>query len=307
MPGKRFIIIDGNALLHRAWHALPPLTTKGGELVNAVYGFTLVLIKALKELKPTYGAVAFDRRAKTFRHEVYKEYKATRPKQPEELYAQVPKIKEIIKAFGIPIYELDRYEADDLIATICENKSVNKPDVESIVVTGDMDTLQLVDSNTKVYALKKGVTDVVVYDEKAVQERFGLIPKQLIDYKALRGDPSDNIPGARGIGEMGAAQLIKEFGTIEALYEAIEKEDPRVKKIKKRVLEILKREKENVFLGKKLVTLLRDAPIDFSLKDCEIKIDLEEIRKIFEKLEFTSLLKKVDELASGAQGDLFSQ
>lgn len=305
MAQQKFIIIDGNALLHRAWHALPPLTTKTGELINAAYGFTLVLMKALKELKPIYGAVAFDRRAKTFRHEIYKEYKATRPKQPEELYNQIPKIKEVLNALGIPIFELDHFEADDLIATICENTPVNRPDVESIIITGDMDTLQLVDENTKVYALKKGVSDIMIYDEKAVMERYGLAPKQLADFKALRGDPSDNIPGARGIGEITAGELIREFGSIEKLYEAIEQKDKKIEKIKNRTLEILKKEKENVFLGKKLVSLIIDAPIDFNLDNCKIKIDKEKLNEIFKKFDFTSLLKKTDELAPISQGKLF--
>jgi len=261
--------------------------------------------ESLKDLKPIFGAVAFDKKAKTFRHEMYKEYKATRPKQPEELYNQIPKIKEILKAFGIPIFELDRYEADDLIATICESKSVNRPDIESIVITGDMDTLQLVDDNTKVYALRKGITDTTVYDEKTVQEKYGLKPKQLIDFKALRGDPSDNIPGARGIGERGAVELIKEFGTIEEIYKAIEKNDSRLKKFKSRTIEILKKEKENVFLGKKLVSLIKDAPIEFNLENCKIKIDKEAVANIFKSLEFTSLLKKIENLSSSQQGKLF--
>jgi DNA polymerase-1 len=167
-----------------------------------------------------------------------------------------------------------------------------------------MDTLQLVDDNTKVYALRKGITDTVIYDESAVLERYGLRPDQLNDFKAMRGDPSDNIPGAKGIGEVGAAALIKEFDTIEKMYEAIEKNDSRLDKFKPRIIEILKKEKENVFLGKKLVTLVFDAPIDFHLADCKIKIDPGSVAKIFEELGFTSLLKKVDELAGGAQSNL---
>lgn len=301
---ERFIIIDGNALLHRAWHALPPLTTPKGEPVNAAYGFTLVLMKALKDIKPEYAAVTFDRKEKTFRHEMYKEYKATRVKQPEELYAQIPIIKKIVAAFGLPIFEKERYEADDLIATICKNKEVNKPDVESIIVTGDMDTLQLVDDNTKVYALRKGITDTVIYDEAAVQAKYGLRPEQLNDFKALRGDPSDNIPGAKGIGEVGAAELIREFGTIEKMYEAIEKNDDRLSKFKPRIIEILKKEKENVFLGKKLVTLVADAPVNFRLQDCKIKIEPGAVAEIFKELGFTSLLKKIDDLAGGSQSNL---
>ncbi len=301
---KKFIIIDGNALLHRAWHALPPLTTPTGEPVNAAYGFTLILMKALKDIKPKYAAVTFDRKEKTFRHEMYTEYKATRVKQPDELYAQIPIIKKIVTAFGLPIFEKERFEADDVIATICKNKEVNKPEVESIVVTGDMDTLQLVDDNTKVYALRKGITDTVIYDEAAVFLKYGLRPDQLNDFKAMRGDPSDNVPGAKGIGEVGAAAFIKEFGSIEKMYEAIEKNDSRLEKFKPRLIEILKKEKENVFLGKKLVTLVSDAPVDFHLEDCEIKIKPQKVSEVFKELGFTSLLKKIDELAGGAQSNL---
>lgn len=301
---KKFIIIDGNALLHRAWHALPPLTTPAGEPVNAAYGFTLILMKALKDIQPEYAAVTFDRKEKTFRHEMYAEYKATRVKQPDELYAQIPIIKKIVGSFGLPIYEKAGFEADDVIATICENKEVDKSGVESIVVTGDMDTLQLVDQNTKVYALRKGITDTVIYDEAAVKEKYGLSPSQLNDFKALRGDPSDNIPGAKGIGEVGAADLIKKFGTIEELYEAIEKNDKRLEEIRPRIVEILKKEKENVFLGKKLVILVADAPVDFRLDDCRIKINPGTVSDVFRELGFTSLLKKVDDLSGGAQKNL---
>lgn len=301
---EKFIIIDGNALLHRAWHALPPLTTPAGEPVNAAYGFTLILMKALKDIQPAYAAVTFDRKEKTFRHEMYAEYKATRIKQPDELYAQIPIIKKIVTAFGLAIFEKERYEADDVIATICKNKEVNKPDVESIVVTGDMDTLQLVDDNTRVYALRKGITDTVIYDEVAVKEKYGFGPERMNDFKALRGDPSDNIPGAKGIGEVGATELIKNFGSIEKLYELIDKNDKQLEKIKPKMLEILKREKENVLLGKKLVTLDADAPVDFHLGNCSVNINPGEVAKIFEELGFFSLLKKVDELAGGAQSNL---
>lgn len=304
MTKEKIVIIDGNAILHRAWHALPPLSTPSGEMVNAAYGFTLILMKALKDIQPKYAAVTFDRKEKTFRHEMYTEYKATRVKQPDELYAQIPIIKKIVTAFGMPIYEKERFEADDVIATICKNKEVNKPDVESIVVTGDMDTLQLVDDNTKVYALRKGITDTVIYDEGAVFKKYELRPDQLNDFKAMRGDPSDNIPGAKGIGDVGAAAFIKEFGSIEKMYEAIEKNDTRLEKFKPRLIEILKKEKDNVFLGKKLVTLVSDAPVDFRLADCKIKINPSSVVEVFKNLGFTSLLKKVDELAGGAQSNL---
>jgi len=189
---KRLVLIDANALIHRGFHAIPPLTTKKGELVNAVYGFTSILLRVLKELKPDYIVTAFDLPKPTFRHLEYKEYKATRPKTPDGLCQQFPKVKKVVQAFDIPIFEKEGFEADDVIGTI--TKKTGK-DIEDIVVTGDLDTLQLVDANTKVYTLKRGMTDTVIYDEKAVWERYGLKPEQLLDFKGLRGDPSDNIPG----------------------------------------------------------------------------------------------------------------
>ena len=202
MPEKKqkFVIIDGNAIVHRAWHALPPLTTKSGQLVNAVYGFALTLLKALKDLKPDYVAVTFDTKAPTYRHREFKEYKAQRVKQPDELYEQFPLIKEVVTAFQIPILEKEGYEADDVIATIVENVKCQMSNVKCIVVTGDMDTFQLVDENTEVYSMHKGISDTIIYDVEQVKKRFeGLEPKQLVDFKALRGDPSDNIPGVKGI------------------------------------------------------------------------------------------------------------
>jgi DNA polymerase-1 len=308
MPEKkqRFIILDGNALLHRAWHALPPLTTKNGELINAAYGFTMILLKIIKDLKPTHLAATFDRRAPTFRHAMYKEYKATRVKQPQELYDQIPHIKDILAGFKIPIYEKDGYEADDLIATICSEKSIDNPETLSIVVTGDLDTLQLVDDNTEVLALKKGMTDTFTYNEETVEERYGLKPLQLIDLKSLRGDPSDNIPGIRGIGEKTAIEIIKEFGSLEGLYEALDKNDPKIKTIKDRYLKLIKEQKDIAFLSKKLVILDHHAPIDFNLEDCRLKAyDKNEIFKLFQELGFKSLLNKLP--AGGAQTSLFGE
>lgn len=212
----KIIIIDGNAIAHRAFHALPPLTNKEGRVLNAVYGFASILLKVIKDLKPDYLAVTFDLAAPTFRHQEYKEYKAKRVKQPQELYDQLPLIKELLRAMGISVYEKEGYEADDVIATIATSSKI-----KNIIVTGDLDTLQLVDENTSVHTLKKGVSDIAVYDEKAVLERFGLKPSQMVDYKALRGDPSDNILGVKGIGEKTATELIKKFGSIEKIYEKI--------------------------------------------------------------------------------------
>src|SRR4030042_3444969 len=187
---KKLVLIDSNALIHRAYHALPPLTTKKGELVNAVYGYASVRLNVLARFKPDYIVATFDLKEPTFRHKQFKDYKATRVKAPDDLYEQIPRVKEIVSAFNIPIVEKAGYEADDLIATFARKTEKLHPDVEVIIVTGDMDTLQLVNDRIKVFALRKGMSDSVLYDEKAIYERYGLKADQMVDYKGLRGDPS---------------------------------------------------------------------------------------------------------------------
>jgi DNA polymerase-1 len=294
---KKFIILDSNALVHRAFHALPPLSTKDGRLVNAVYGFTLILMRVLRELNPDYIAATFDLPKPTFRHQMYKEYKATRLKQPEELYNQIPFIKEILRAFRIPILEKEGYEADDLIASLSKLIEKENWKVEDIIVTGDLDTLQLVDNNTKVYSLKKGISEVVIYDPKTVEERFGLRPSQIIDYKALCGDPSDNIPGVKGIGEKTAVELIRKYQSLENLYQALERNE--IKDIKPRVKELLQKYKEEAFFGKKLIELVKDIPLEISLKKYQVqKPDIERLRQLFIQFEFYTLLKRLDEFTN---------
>ncbi len=243
-------MIDGNALIHRSFHALPPtMTTKKGEMVNAVYGFATVLLKALKEFKPDYVVLTLDKSGPTFRHKEYKEYKATRVKAPDDLYAQIPRVRELAEAFAIPVFAESGFEADDLIGTI--TKKVDG-DIEKIIVTGDMDTLQLVDDNTKVYTMSRGLSDSVLYDAKAVKARYDLKPEQMIDYKALRGDPSDNIPGVKGIGEKTAVELLKEFKTLDGVYKNI-----KSKKIKDRIRELLQEYKDDAQMSKSLATIKR--------------------------------------------------
>ena len=321
MATARFMIIDGNALVHRAFHALPPLSDKDGKLVNAVYGFTTVLMKALKELKPEYAAVTFDLPGGTFRDALYAEYKAQRVKQPQELYDQLPWVKEVVRAFGIPVVEKPGFEADDVIATLVQKSVVSsqKPGVENVIVTGDMDTLQLVDAYTKVYSFRKGFSDTFIYDEQAVRERYGLNPNQMVDYKALRGDPSDNIPGVRGIGEKTATTLLQEFGTLEKLYAAIGKSVVSSQKsgLSERVVELLVEHKKDALLGKKLVQLVRDVPIGVTLADCKIPAqDNEKLREAFERFGFKNLIARLDKenvvvpTAGGtqkAQGTLLSE
>jgi len=300
MSKKRLIIIDSNSIIHRAFHALPPLTTKKGELVNAIYGFLLVFFKAIKEFQPDFIAATFDYPAPTFRHKKFKEYKAKRPPAPEELYQQIPKVKEILKGFNVPIFEKEGFEADDLIGTISEKfpKKQIFPEIETIILSGDLDTFQLVNSQTKIYLLRKGVKEAVLYDEKAVEKKYqGLAPEQILDFKALKGDPSDNIPGVPGIGEKTAIELLNQFGTIENLYQEIEEKSEKAKKLKSKLKEILLSSKEQAFLSKDLAQIKKDVSIDFNLKKCcWEKYDREKIIKIFQNLEFYSLIKKLSEV-----------
>jgi len=220
---KKFIIIDGNALLHRAWHALPPLTTKDGKMVNAVFGFASIMLNIIKNLKPDYGIVAFDPPGKTFRHKTYKEYKATRQKQPDELYEQIPMVKEVAKDFGFSIEEKEGFEADDVIGTLSEKAKAHN--LETVIVTGDMDALQLVDKNTVVYTIKRGINDTITYDIKAVKEKHGFGPEKVIEYKALAGDSSDNIPGVAGVGDKTAKELLSMFNSIDEIYKYLDKNE----------------------------------------------------------------------------------
>ncbi len=303
---KKFILIDAYAIIHRAYHALPPLTTKSGELVNAVFGFASILIKVINEFKPDYIAAAFDLPEPTFRHKEYKGYKATRPEAPPDLYIQIPRVREILKAFKIPIYEKIGYEADDIIGTI--SKKLTGKDIEVLILTGDMDTLQLVSGpsaragNIKVYTPKRGLSDPIIYDEKKVEERFeGLKPGQLNDFKGLKGDPSDNISGVKGIGEKTAISLLNRYKTIEKLYEAIEK--GKITGISNSVVEKLKAGKESAFFSKKLVTLYQDVPIIFSLKENEFgKFNKDKLLEVFKDLGFVSLIERLK--SAGGQGVL---
>ncbi len=294
---SKFLIFDGNAIVHRSFHALPPtMTTKTGEQVNAVYGFASFLLKAIKEFKPTYCAVSFDLKGPTFRHVEYTEYKATRVKAPDELYAQFDRVKELVRALNIPIYELQGFEADDVIGTVAE---LVHDKIDTIIVTGDMDAIQLVDESTFVYAMSRGVSESVLYDVKAVKARYDFNPIQMIDYKALRGDPSDNIPGVKGVGEKTATELIKEFGDIETLYKEIEsKTVEQLSSIKPRIIGLLIEHKETAFLSKRLATIRRDAEIDFNLENCRFgRFDLHSALDLFTEMEFRTLLPRLKELA----------
>lgn len=298
MPDKkRLIIIDSNSVIHRAFHALPPLTTKKGELVNAVYGFLLVFFRVIKEFQPDFIVATFDFPAPTFRHKKFKKYKAKRPPMPKDLSQQIPKIKEILKAFSVAIFEKEGFEADDIIGTIAflsPRKQVI-PKIETIILSGDLDTFQLINSQTKVYALRKGVKDVVLYDEELAREKFqGLNPEQILDFKALRGDPSDNIPGVTGIGEKTAISLLLSFGSFKNLYKEIEENSDRAKKIKPKTREALLKYKEQAALSKDLAEIDKRVPLDFNLEKCQwSEYNTEKVIQILEDLEFYSLVKKL--------------
>lgn len=289
---KKLVLIDANAIIHRAYHALPPLTTKTGELVNAVYGFSNILLKTINELKPDYILAAFDLRGKTFRHEEYKDYKATRVKAPEELYEQIDRVKDVLKVFNIPIYEKEGFEADDIIGTLKSQAEKNPPaggKIENIIVTGDLDALQLVSPKTKVYALRKGMSDTIIYDEAAVKDRYELSPEQLIDYKGLRGDPSDNIPGVKGVGEKTAIDLVKKYKSIEEIYKSIGE-------IKGAVGEKLEKDKMNAVLSKKLATIVKNVPVKLNLENSKThEFDRKSILDLFQELNFFSLIKRLPE------------
>lgn len=305
---KRFIIIDGNALVHRAFHAIPPLTAPDGRVINAVYGFSSILLKVLSTLQPDYMAITFDVKEKTFRDDLYPAYKAKRVKQPQELYDQIPLVKEVVRVFGIPSFEKAGFEADDVIGTICTHPQVNTKDIEPIVLTGDLDTLQLIDKNTKVLTLKKGVSETFLYDMNAVVERFGITPEQIIDFKALRGDLSDNIPGVRGIGEKTAAELLQHFGALENIYSALENDNPTEQHISPRVARLLLKHRKEAFLSKKLATIVTTVPLDFQLEECRIEpLDREAVITLFSQYGFHSLLNRLStiDVSHPGQGTLF--
>jgi DNA polymerase I len=287
MVKKRLILIDGNAIIHRAYHALPPLTTRKGELVNAVYGFVSVLLNVVNKFKTDYIVATFDLKEPTFRHKEFKDYKATRVKAPDDLYEQIPRIKELVKAFNIPIFEKEGYEADDLIATFARQVENLHPEIETIVVTGDLDTLQLVNSQTKVFALRRGMSESVLYDEKAILERYSLTPEQMVDYKGLRGDPSDNLPGVKGVGEKTAIELLKKYGSVENVYR-------NLPEIKDGIRKKLEKDKLQAFFSKKLARLVYDVPVKFELeKSAWHDFDRVKVINLLRELEFFSLLRRL--------------
>ncbi len=283
---KKYILVDGQGLLYRAFYALPQLTTTYGQLVNAVYGFTMILIKLLEEEKPEYMTITFDTPVPTFRHKEFKEYKAHRKKMPDELISQIPLIKEIINNYNISICSKEGYEADDVIGTIA--KEAEKRNCYTIIVTGDKDAFQLISPYTKIMTTIKGVTEVKIYDEESIRKKFGVGPEKIVDILALKGDSSDNIPGVPGIGEKTAVSLIKEFGSLENIFNNIDQIS------KKSLREQINKYEDQIKMSKMLATIVREVPIKYDFDSFKVKPpNYEELWKIFRKLEFKNLLKKV--------------
>lgn len=294
---KRLVLLDAHAIIHRAYHALPDFASSDGTPTGALYGVSTMLLRIITDLKPDYLIACFDLPEKTFRHEVYEGYKGTRKKSDDALISQIDKSREIFSAFGVPIYAVPGFEADDLLGTFVELTKKEK-DLEVVIASGDMDTLQLVEGDrVSVYTLKKGLTDTVLYTEKSVTERFGFPPTLIPDYKGLRGDPSDNIIGIAGIGEKTATTLITTFGTIEQIYKALKKDESKFKEVKitDRIIGLLKDGEEEALFSKTLATIRRDAPIELSIADAEWKnhIKRESTEATLMKYEFKSLLNRV--------------
>lgn len=297
IPQKRLILLDAHAILHRAYHALPDFTSPTGEPTGALYGVVAMLLKIIEELKPDYIVACYDLPEPTYRHEVYTAYKAGRAKTDESLVSQIKRSYDIFHAFHIPIYEHAGFEADDMLGTIVE-QTKDVREVQVVIASGDMDTLQLVrDDSVLVYTLKKGIQDTVLYNETAVRGRFGFGPTQIPDYKGLRGDPSDNIPGIKGVGEKTATELITHFGTVERMYHAIAKHQNVLNDIgiKPRMANIIKEGEDEALFSKALATIRRDAPIHFALPEHTWRegFDVEKVLMLFGELGFRTLASRM--------------
>lgn len=294
---RKAIIIDGNSLLYRAFFAMPHFSTIENQPTNAVYGLSMMLLKLIQEEKPDCMFVAFDAPVKTFRHDEYEEYKAHRKPAPDDLKAQTGLAREAVAAFGIPMLQVEGFEADDIVGTFARMAEADGFDV--VIVTGDLDALQLVDDQVRVMTTIKGVTETVIYDEKAVEERFDLKPGQLPDYKGLKGDTSDNIPGVPGVGDKTARKLISEFGSLENLLENLDKLSSA------RTRELLSQHSEQARLSKRLGTIITDVPLEIKVSECAFDtLDYSALREFFKRLEFKSLLKRIPD--ETPQGDLFA-
>lgn len=283
------MVIDGNHLIHRAYHAIQsPLKTSSGEQTNAIYGFASMLINIIEIEKPDYIAMTFDEKAPTFRHEMHEAYKGTRQKSPDELYAQIPRIKEMINAFKMPVYSKEGFEADDMLGTLA--KEASEMGMEVYIVTGDMDAMQLITPNIRVAYPHKGYREPIIYDRHRVKEKYGIEPEQIADYKAMMGDTSDNIKGVQGIGPKGAAQLLNAYGNLDGIYEHIDE-------IHGGLHDKLVAGKKDAYFSQKMCRIVQDVPNGFKKEDAELaELDYLGLDRFFETMEMKSLrgrLKKI--------------
>ena len=289
---KKLVLIDGFAILHRAFHAIPPLTNKKGEPTNAIYGFVSMLLRILQDLKPTHIVVCMDEEVPTFRHKIFKTYQAQRPKMDLGLASQIEKTKEVIKAFDIPAISKKGFEADDVIGTLAQ-KYKNKIDV--VIVTGDRDILQLVDNKVKVFMPIAGLSNGKLFGKNETVERLGVVPELIPNYKALVGDPSDNYFGVTGIGPVTTIKLLDEFKNLDNIYK-------NIKKIQPKVAEKLIRDKKSALMSYKLATIVKNVPVSLNLKDAaKWDLDSNKVIELFEELGFKTLTERIKRI--GKQKD----
>jgi len=294
---KRLVLLDAHAIIHRAYHALPDFTGPKGQPTGALYGLSSMLLKIATDLKPDYIVACYDLPKPTIRHEAYEDYKGSRGQIDDALITQLQSSREVFAGFSIPIYEREGFEADDVLGTICKELAGDK-NIEIIIASGDMDTMQLIEQGrVSVYTLKKGLNDTILYDEHAVVERYGFLPKQIIDYKGLRGDPSDNIKGVPGVGEKTATDLVQKFGSIENIYKTIKKDEGALLTagIKPRMIGLLKEHEEDALFSKSMATIRDDAPIAFNIpkKEWSDEMKQERIFALFDEFGFRTLRQRV--------------
>jgi len=292
----RLMLLDSNGLIYRGYHALPPLTTSKGELVNAVFGFCSILLRGIQDVRPEYVAACFDLPGPTFRHEQFAEYKATRTAMPDDLRSQFPKVREVVAALRIPVYEMAGYEADDVIGTI--TRDLDSRGIDTTVVTGDLDMLQIVTDRTRLMTTRQGVDSTIYYDPARIWERYELRPDQMIDYKALKGDSSDNIPGVPGVGEKTAAKLVGQFGSLEGIYDHLAEVKPD--KLRDGLVEA----RQQVFRSRELSRIVRDLPIALDLEAARLSdYDRAEVVRLFREFEFRSLIDRLPPLTGESAVD----
>lgn len=307
---KVLVLLDTHALIHRAFHALPPLTSPTGEPVGAVYGVATMLFKILKEFSPDYLAAAFDRPEPTFRHKAYKEYKAQRAAAPDDLIRQFNIVRDMFTAFGVRIYDHAGYEADDIIGTLTHQARAEDKNLTIIIASGDLDTTQLVDGErTVVFTMRKGIADTVIYDEHAVRERFGFAPAYLPDFKGLKGDPSDNIKGVPGVGDKTATMIIQTYGTLEKLYAALSKKKPDSTVFKGKLPDVLSAHKNEAYASRDLARIRSDVPLTFTLSDAVWSglPSSQQARAFLEWAGFTSLVSRLSFVSESTEKEVVPQ